>query len=182
MIIEKYFSRDESVLRSVYEKYASGCLRLAMNICKNKQDAEEVVSDAILVTWNSIPPENPKSFTAYLYKTVRNLALTKYRDSHREKRRTNTDSIDLTEIEDLVPDSFCIDDQIEAKELGRIISDYLKNINEIDRNIFLCRYFHNMQIKDIKKNLGIGNKKINNSLYKTKEDLKKLLIKEGYHE
>lgn len=73
-IIELFFARSESAIRELDIKYGKNCHRLANNILKDLQDAEECVSDAYLGTWNAIPPKRPDSLPAFVYRLVRNFS------------------------------------------------------------------------------------------------------------
>lgn len=58
-IIELYFARDEDAIRYTDISYGRRLRRLADNIVKNEQDAEESVSDTYLRAWETIPPQRP---------------------------------------------------------------------------------------------------------------------------
>ena len=68
-IIALFNERSEKAISAVSRKYGKLSLRIAENILKNKEDAEECVNDAYLVLWNKIPPESPSPLSAYLFKT-----------------------------------------------------------------------------------------------------------------
>ena len=54
-ILKLYKERDEKALQEVKTKYGDNCRSIAFNILKNRQDAEEVFSDALLTSWDSVP-------------------------------------------------------------------------------------------------------------------------------
>ena len=74
-IIKLLFDRNEKALSETAEKYGRLCRKIAFEILKNQQDAEECVSTAYVKLWNSIPPTNPRSFRGFLCRIVRNLSL-----------------------------------------------------------------------------------------------------------
>ena len=74
-LIEMFKRRDEGAIRAAEEKYRNYCLAIAANYLALNEDREECVNDAFLALWNQIPPDEPKSFSAYLAKIVRTLAL-----------------------------------------------------------------------------------------------------------
>ena len=180
-VLRMLYERDESVLGEIRKTHGRGCISLANNYLNDRRDAEEVFSDALLTVWNSIPPDSPGSFTAYLYRTVRNMALARYRDMHRQKREGDLTAVALDDAEGFIPGGGDPAESLTAAELGSVISAYLKSLPETDRNVFVCRYFHNMQLKDIKKKLGLGLRKIRNSLTRSREGLREKLKKEGYY-
>ena len=88
-IIGLYWNRDDNAILQTQEKYGAYCLKISQNILGNLSDGEENVNDTYLKLWNTIPPERPKHFSAYLGKIARNLAINKYKAKHTDKRLAN---------------------------------------------------------------------------------------------
>ena len=147
-IIRLFFARDEQALAEVREKYGVKCYSIAYGVLKNRQDAEEVVSDAYLTVWNNVPPDKPPVLCAYLYKTVRNLALLRYNAEKTDKRRANSLAAPLSELNECVPSDFDLQQVCEGRELTEIINRFLYGLPELDRGMFVCRYFSNMEYKE----------------------------------
>ena len=74
-IIELYWRRDERAVAETRSRYGARLNRLAFGIVQSAEDAEECENDAYLHTWQSIPPQRPQYFFAYLAKLCRNAAL-----------------------------------------------------------------------------------------------------------
>lgn len=180
-IVKLLFERNESAIEHLRQKYGANCFTIAYGILKNKQDAEEAVSDAYYAIWNKIPPEKPDVLCAYLYKTVRNLALHKYEARNTDKRRANTVAAPIYELESCIGSDYDLQQIYEERELSQIINRFLKTLKEDDRKMFLCRYFANMEYKEIAKKHGFTQSKVKMSVHRSREKLKKLLIKEGYY-
>ena len=97
-IVALYLARDERAIAETQSKYGGYCTSIAQNILQNLQDAEECVNDTWLRTWNSIPPAQPTLLKTYVGKITRNLALDKYKSSHREKRGCGELAISFEDI------------------------------------------------------------------------------------
>ena len=76
-IIELFFARNEDAIRHTDDTYGRKLFALADNIVKDHQDAEESVSDTYMKAWDTIPPQKPAHFFAYLAKICRHFALGK---------------------------------------------------------------------------------------------------------
>lgn len=61
-IVELFFARSEDAISELDQKYGKLYHKLADNILKSAQDAEECVNDAYLSTWNAIPPQRRNPF------------------------------------------------------------------------------------------------------------------------
>ena len=60
-IIGLYLDRDEEAIAETQRKYGRYCHYVALRITGSEQDAEELVNDACLKAWNTIPPHDPES-------------------------------------------------------------------------------------------------------------------------
>ena len=85
-IIELFFQRSERAISETDARYGGYCYAIANNILCNRQDSEECVSDTYMTVWNSIPPEKPRCFSAYLGKITRNISLDCWRKKHAARR------------------------------------------------------------------------------------------------
>lgn len=55
-ITELFFERSQEAIEETKIKYSSYCMKVAANILKSRQDAEECVNDSYMKLWSSIPP------------------------------------------------------------------------------------------------------------------------------
>ena len=178
-IIELYFERNESAISETAEKYGNYLYKIAFNILSDNEDSEESVNDTYMSAWNTIPPEKPNVFSAFLSKITRYISLNRYRAQKTEKRGGGEIDAAFEEIEQCVPDKSDIYDEIEAKELAKMISDYLKNLPETERKIFVCRYYYLDSLSDISKRFGFSQSKIASMLHRTRKKILSHLEKEG---
>ena len=102
-ILGLYFAREEQAIRETDRKFGNLCRRIAWNILGCREDVEECVNDTWLAVWNRIPPERPDCLGAYLGRIVRNLAVSRYRENHAQKRYGPMEVL-LSELEECIPD------------------------------------------------------------------------------
>ena len=76
-IIDLYFARSEDAICQTDAAYGKKLFALADRILHDAQDSEESVSDTYMKTWETIPPQRPSYFYAYLAKLCRYFALGK---------------------------------------------------------------------------------------------------------
>lgn len=176
-IIGLFLTRDESAIKETETKYGKLCLRICQNILGNPEDAEECVQDTYLTVWNQIPPTQPHNFSAFLCRIARNLALKKLEYSSAAKRSAHM-CIPLSEIEAFLPDCN-ISFNLEDEELGAVISAFLRNEKDVNRNVFLRRYWFFDSVSDIAKQYSFSENKVKSMLFRTRNRLRDYLIKEG---
>ena len=90
-IIELYFNRSEQAIEETSSKYGKLTRSISYHIVRNEEDTEECVSDTYLALWNTIPPENPDPFVAYILRIARNIAIKKLRYNTADKRNNSYD-------------------------------------------------------------------------------------------
>ena len=174
-IIERFFGRSEQGIRELDIKYGKICHNLSYHIVGNRQDAEECVNDAYLGVWNAIPPAKPDPLLTYVCKIVRNISLKIYWRKEAVKRSSRY-TIALEEIEACIADTKTVEDEMEAKELARIIEDFLDTQTLENRIIFMRRYWFADSYKDIAGFVGLSEKNISVRLTRIREKMKQYLI------
>ena len=174
-IIDLFFNRSEKAIQELDIKYGKVCHKLSYNILNNKQDAEECVNDAYLGAWNAIPPTRPNPLLSYIVKIVRNISLKIYWRKEAAKRSGHY-KIALEEIEGYITDQKTVEDEIEARELARIIEEFLDTLTTENRVIFMRRYWFADSYKDIAELVGISEKNISVRLTRIREKMKQYLI------
>ena len=174
-IIELLFERSEQGIRELDMKYGKICHNLSYNIVNSSRDAEECVNDAYLGAWNAIPPTRPNPLLSYIVKIVRNISLKIYWRKEAAKRSGHY-KIALEEIEGYITDQKTVEDEIEARELARIIEEFLDTLTVENRVIFMRRYWFADSYKDIAELVGISEKNISVRLTRIREKMKQYLI------
>lgn len=177
-IVELYFARDERAIEETERKYGRYCRTVAYNVFANEADAEETVNDTYLGVWNSIPPQRPRIFSAFLAKITRNLALKKQRTKSAQKRGGEAE-LTLLELCECVPDESDVEKELEVRELSAVIDAFLRELPETERRVFMRRYWYMDSIDDICRTHGFTEGKVKMLLSRTRKKLLARLMKEG---
>lgn len=178
-ILELYAERSEAAVRQTDEKYGRYCRRIAYDILQSDEDAEECVNDAYMRAWNSIPPKKPENLRTFLGKMVRNLALDRCERARAQKRGGGQYALALEEMEECVPYASDTEQSVDGALLSQLLNDFLAGMKPEARNIFMRRYWYLSSVKDIAAEFGFSESKVKMSLHRSREELKKFLIKEG---
>jgi RNA polymerase sigma-70 factor (ECF subfamily) len=174
-IIELYFARDEKAITETVEKYGARCRKLGLRILGNPQDAEECCNDVWLRVWNTIPPQHPAHFGAYLVKLMRNAALNLYEKNHAEKRGGAQTAVLLDELAECLAAPDDVEAQITEAETGEMLRTFLRTVSDEAKNIFILRYVYMMPVKEIAETYRISVSKVKVSLYRTRRELRDYL-------
>lgn len=178
-IIELFFARSERAIQELDTKYGRICKKLSLNIVNNRQDAEECVNDAYLGAWNAIPPVRPDPLSTYICKIVRNISLKRYYRKEAAKRSSRR-TIAMEEIEACVANPDTVEAEMEAKELARIIENFLDTLTVENRVIFMRRYWFCDSCRDIAGFVGLTEKNISVRLSRIRQKMKEYLVEREY--
>lgn len=179
-IIALYQARDERALRMTADTWGGYCHTLAYNILGNREDAEECVSDAYLAVWNAIPPAEPVSLKGFLTHILRNIALNRYKEQHRDKRGGGQIPLVLEELAEVVSDTEDIPADYVRRELLACITRFLLTCSPRDRGMFYDRYVRMDSTTILSERYGIKEAHVLLILSRTRKKLKAHLEKEGY--
>ena len=180
-IIALYWQRDETAISATAEKYGAYCGSIARRVLSDAGDVEECLNDTWLHAWNAIPPHRPRRFGVFLGKLTRELAVDRYRLSHRSKRGSGEYTLALEELSDVISaPAAAPEDQLLLEELGAAISAFLRTQPALAAQLFIRRYYHLEPVKQLAEDFGIGESKAKVILFRTRNRLHIFLEKEGY--
>lgn len=105
-IVELYWRRSEEAISCTMKQYGRYLLKLAANILRLREEAEECVNETYFSAWNQMPPDRPAKLLPYLGRIARCLALNRYDYLTAQKRNTDF-TLQLSELEECLssPDS-----------------------------------------------------------------------------
>ena len=178
-IVALYWQRDEQAIKQTDIKYRKFLLSVAYNIVHDTCDSEECLNDTYIGAWNSIPPARPALLQAFLATIIRRTAIDCYKTRKRQKRLASELTVSLSEVEDFI----AADDmhfETDVKELGRVISDFVRSLSDRRMYIFMSRYYFARPIGEIARLLGCSESTIHKEIAAIKRKLKEKLEKEGY--
>ncbi len=180
-IIELFEKRDERAVSETKTKYFHYLTKISMNVLGDAGDAEECVNDTYLKAWQNIPPDRPRSLSAYLAVIVRRISLDRIKKRTAGKRRGAEYDLSLDELEECVPSGGTgVEDEVERAELGRCINRYLLSLSETERTVFTGRYFYLDPVRAIASYTNLTPAKVRGTLERVRAGLRRRLEEEGY--
>lgn len=175
-IVDLYWERSESAITETEKKYGKYCHYIAYQILENDGDAEEVVNDTYLKTWQTIPPNRPDRLKPYVGMISRQLAFNVYEEQHTQKR--GQIPVVLDELAECLPS----EDTDWASEitLRDSLNSFLRALPLKTRNIFIRRYWYTSSLSEIAEEYAMKESAVGMLLLRTRQKLKNHLQKEGF--
>lgn len=174
-IIQLYHQRNQQAITETASKYGRLLYTIAKEILQNHEDSEETVNDSYGGAWNAMPPQRPRILPAFLSRITRNLAISRYRKHHAQKRTGI-----LVELSDLEPSRVQTEEEVMTQELSASIEVFLRQLPKEERVLFLKRYFFAQSLQDLAEEAQSSVNQISGRLYRIRQKLKRKLEGEGY--
>ena len=175
-IIELFFARSERAIAETQAKYGRYCRYIADAILDDEESAKECENDTYLGLWNSIPPNRPPVFKAYVGAICRKTALDRLDERLRQKRGGRAECA-YEELAEIIAAADDFPDEIALREL---LNEFLSTLGREARIIFLQRYWYMRSVKEIAADRATSESAVKTSLHRSREKLKRYLRKEGY--
>lgn len=170
-IIEMFERRDERALTEVQNKYGNYCAAVAMNILKNREEADLAVNDALMRLWEKIPPEKPKNLAGFFAKTTKLLCLNRYTSERTQKRGASENNLILDELSECIASGHNVERAFEEKELMSAVNAFMGTLPKKKRDMFILRYWYRMSLKDLSERLGLSENNISVAIGRTRKKL-----------
>lgn len=179
-IVNLYWDRNEDAIRHTHRKYGSYLAKVAYNILADFEDGEECVNDTYLAAWDSMPPHRPSALSTYLGKITRQISIDMFRKKRTVKRYISECAISLDELADTFSDEITPEQALDAKILDEAINQFVCALPDDAQRAFVGRYYFFDSLKDIAGYCGMKEGKLKSLLYRTRQQLRLYLIKEGF--
>lgn len=167
-IIRLLWIRDELAIEQLEDNYGRYCRQISWDIVQNREDVGECLNDTWWKTWCSIPENKPDSLRAYVARITRNLSLNKVIHNQAWKRGYGKISTIEKEAGDLIGEDV-ISRMIDRDDFVSRMDEFLNRQSQIDRMIFVLRFWYMKTPKEIAKQMDIKEKTVYNTLYQMRK-------------
>lgn len=178
LILALLQERSEDGLVALSDKYKRYCCSIAMGVLGDREEAEECANDVWLAVWRQIPPDEPRSLSAYCGKIARRRAIDRLRQRGGLKRGRGEIPFALEELAEVASGEGPAE-TMEARELGEAINRWLGEISPERRRVFLGRYWEFLSLEELAAREGMALSRVKSILYRVRKSLKDHLQKEG---
>ncbi len=139
---------DREAFEMIIRTHSRTLFAIAYGILQNREEAEDVVQDALVKAWKSRwRARDPEKFPAWLATIARHRA-------HDIFRKRRTVPLSTTIDEAIGPSSAA---EPNGSELDRHVHSALAALPEIYRSALMLRYFEEMDYRTIENTLGLSN-------------------------
>lgn len=161
---------------NAYIENSEALFRFCYFRISDRSRAKEIMQDTFTQTWQYIVSGNSvENLRAFLYKVARNLVINEL------ERRKQSISLETMHEEGFDPED-SNEENTEEKSEGRRILDFIKNLEDDDREILIMRYVNEMSLKEIADILEITPNNATVRLHRSTTKLKNMYNIENQNE
>ncbi len=179
LLVADLLEGDTTALASIVEKYGKLAYRLAIQITKNHEDANDVMQETFLKVYESIGSFRKESaFETWLYRIIVNQALNtvKRRERRRESSFSDANEIDLRFN---LPGSSSYanspHDDVEKKELQKWVTQAVDSLSAKHRTVVILHEFEGLTHPQIATILNCSEGTVRSRLHYARRKLRDLL-------
>lgn len=163
---------DADVMNHVINKYSRLLWQIADAVLKNagsEQDVEECVADAFIYLWQYPDKFDPcrGSLKSFLCIVSRSRAIDRFRQIARQG------TLPLEEA--VLSASVGMQEELITRETRKELIAAVNALGEPGKEILVRRYYYNQKPREIALALGLTVKQVDNSLYRSKRQLRQAL-------
>lgn len=173
-IIARARRGDADAFEQLVVAYRDQVFRLALRMCGNEADADEVAQEAFLSAWKALPNfRGDSQFSTWLYQLTSHAAIDLMR---REKRQIAAEDITEVSAPDPAPGP---QQQAEQSETRQAVRDAMAQLSPEYRQIVVLRFLQELSYEEIGAVLKLPPGTVKSRLNRAKSQLKDILSKRG---
>lgn len=177
-LIVRVQSGDKSAFEELYKLTSPKAYFVALKICKNEHDAEDILQESYIKALEKIDTVDPEgNFTAWLYQIVANRSKNLIK-----AKKPLLFSGEEEEAIGSLPDgdlSFSPEEKVDHEELRSEVMAAVDELTAEKRACVMMMYFADMSVSEIAQSLEVPVSTVKNRLFTARKDLKNKFEKKG---
>lgn len=172
--IGKVIDGNINAFSHIVNRHKDHSFNLALRICGNREEAEEIAQDAFMKAFRSLKSFKMKSsFSTWLYRIVYNTAISLVRT--RKKGVLSLDEFPA-DAKDFIGNNQS-EEEAEAEYRNSLVNFALQKISEEERGLITLYYYEEMSADEISEITGITKSNIKVKLFRARQKMTEIIEK-----
>jgi RNA polymerase sigma factor (sigma-70 family) len=172
--IEQVLAGNSNAFRLLVDRHKNSVFNLALRICGNREDAEEIAQDSFLKAYRSLGSFRMKSsFGTWLYRIVYNTAISRLR--LRKKGILLLEDFPADAVDFIRSDGN--EEEAEQDFRRALVNFALQKINEEERGLISLYYYEEMNTDEISEVTGISRSNVKVRLFRARQKMLEIIEK-----
>jgi RNA polymerase sigma-70 factor (ECF subfamily) len=161
---------DGRAIDALLDRHQSRIYRFGMKMCRNPEDARDVLQETLLAMARGVPDfREESSISTWLYRIARSFCLKKHRKSKFAPERVDSLETDLPlQAERLVAPGKRPDEVLEGKELQEALEESIDGLEPIYREVLVLRDFEGLTAPEVAEALSISVDAVKSRLHRAR--------------
>jgi RNA polymerase sigma factor (sigma-70 family) len=174
LYIEQVLDGKVNAFSHIVERHKDKAFNLALKICGNSEEAEEIAQDSFLKAFRSISGFRMKSsFATWLYRIVYNTAISHVRS--RKQRILSLEDFPADAADFLSTGSS--EEEAEKEYRKSLVNFALQKISEEDRGLITLYYYDDMDAEEISEITGISKSNLKVRLFRARQKMHEIILR-----
>ncbi|WP_439956890.1 RNA polymerase sigma factor [Leptospira ryugenii] len=183
ILLQKIKAGDPQAYMTLVSPFRERLFRKAVSMVKDADDAEDIVQDALISGYRSI--QNFRA-EAGVYTWLYRIVVNKSKDLLSKKKRGREKPMDDTGDNQFVDEREGYEKKLELSEESAYLMEKIAQLEDSYKQVLELRYFENLSYNEIAEIMECNVGTVKSRLFKAKEFLKHLILKdekgEGFFE
>lgn len=167
-LIEQFKNGNEEAFRVLVDRYKKDALRLAWRYANDLDRAEDIVQDAFIQVFRSLPQFRGEAmFSTWFYKIVVNMSLNAIKKEKKFKHQPLMEVIDVS--------GSSSEYENESNSFKQEVIRAMEKLSEKQRMIFNLRHLEQMSTRQVSHLMKISEGSVKQHLHRAAQHLKKSL-------
>jgi RNA polymerase sigma-70 factor, ECF subfamily len=168
---------DARALEQILERHQPQVYRFGMRMCRDPEDAKDVLQDTLLAAARSIRQfRGASSISTWLYTIARSFCI--------KKRRRNEDGSEnapsvargtTTEVNKLIDPATLPDEALATKQIDRALDRAISSLEPMYREVLLLRDVEGLTAPEVAEVLGVSASAVKSRLHRARLSLREAL-------
>lgn len=155
---------DIRYYNTLVEQHADGLYRFAHSMCRNRDDAQDVVQDAFAKMWEHKDNIDPEKAKPYLFTTAHNKVMDMFRKNKRSQEYA-AQPIFHPETTSHQP----------AHDVQQVLHEALNTLPDVQRSVVLLRDYEGYSYDEIAAIVGLNLTQVKVYIFRARQKLKKYI-------
>lgn len=167
LLVEEILQGNVQSFEILLNRYEIIIIKFIYSMIRDMQIAEDITQEVFIIVYNKLDTFDSKyKFSNWILRIAKNKCID-YIRKIKKVSETNIDDYASLKSTEASPE-----ERLEYKEMKELISQYIDNLDDVDKQIILLKYSQKATFSDISKILDINESTVKRRYYKVKEKFK----------
>lgn len=160
---------DEDALSTLLERYQGQVYRFGMKMCRDPEDAEDVLQETLLAMARGVHDfRGASSLSTWLYTVARSFCIKKRRRSKFAPVETSLDTVGGSEAVSVPDPARGPDEAFAGKQVGQALEEAISALDPMYREVLILRDVEGLTAPEVSEVLGVSVQAVKSRLHRAR--------------